>query len=229
MKLTKSQHVAWGMWCKEVVNDDLSQEIPDEETEVAFRQWKALMTDREFCLIPQGSPEFRITMAAALPPVERYQLADIAGLSQLEAFQMPLPLVANLARRAVAQKKKDSAAPQVGRSKRRALKVNPKDSQTVNLVSYLTGHHEYNNCKVGNYAPAESRDIVKKLKAAPGTVSDFLKREFPSSGKPRDGYVKACRGQAELLLWLITRNGDRLPNRNADLDSYDEGTIRERW
>ncbi len=108
-------------------------------------------------------------------------------------------------------------------------KVNAKGSQTEKLVGYLTLHHRYGNGVVGNYHPAESSNIAGESKAKPSTVSDFLRREFPYAGSPRDGYVQACRGQAALLHWFMVKHGESLPVRNADLGEYDEDTIREKY
>ena len=136
-RLTTAQLKAWQTWCREVVNDNTSQEITDAEEAIAFIQWTRLMNDREFSLIPQSSSEFRGTMAAALPPVERYKLADIAGLSQVEAYAMPLPTVANLARRAVA-KRKAEAIPT-----RRGPKPDPEADRIV--AQYVAGETDYYN------------------------------------------------------------------------------------
>lgn len=108
-------------------------------------------------------------------------------------------------------------------------KVNAKGSQALKLVGYLTKHHQYGNGIVGNYHPAESSDIARELKVSRSTVSDFLSREFESSGSPRDGYVAACKSQAKLLLWLLTKHGDSLPTRTDSLEDYDSADIREKW
>lgn len=111
----------------------------------------------------------------------------------------------------------------------KAPKANSKGSQTEKLVSYLTLHHRYGNGVVGNYHPAESSNIAGESHAKPSTVSDFLRREFPYTGSPRDGYVQACKGQAILLHWFMVKHGDSLPVRNADLGEYNEDTIREKY
>jgi hypothetical protein len=106
-------------------------------------------------------------------------------------------------------------------------KVNAKGSQSDKLVAYLAKHHDYDSCRVGNYHPAESADIARESKAKPSTVSDFLKREFPCNGSPRTGYVQACTNQARLLHWFMVQFKDSLPERTGDIDTFDQGDIRE--
>ncbi len=113
-----------------------------------------------------------------------------------------------------------------GRSQSKARKK--KGSQTPKLVAYLTKHHDYGSCHVGNYHPAESKHIARESQTKPNTVSDFFKREFPASASPRDGYVGACRNKATLLLWFIRKHDDNLPVRTADVDSYGGETIRDK-
>ena len=121
------------------------------------------------------------------------------------------------------------ARTRAGGKRKRTPKVNAKGAQAEKLVSYLTKHHDYGNGNVGNYHAAESTDIARESKVSSSTVSDFLSREFSSSGSPRDGYVKACSSNALLLHWFMVKHGDSLPVRNADLTDYDENTIREKW
>ena len=121
------------------------------------------------------------------------------------------------------------ARTRAGGKRKRTPKVNAKGAQAEKLVSYLTKHHDYGNGNVGNYHAAESTDIARESKVSSSTVSDFLSREFSSSGSPRDGYVKACSSNALLLHWFMVKHGDSLPVRNADLNDYDENTIREKW
>lgn len=110
-----------------------------------------------------------------------------------------------------------------------ASKVNAKGDQAAKVVGYLGKHHEYDAGHVVNYHPAESADIAKESKVSASTVSDFLKREFPSSGSPRTGYIHACKSKAPLLRWFMVKHGDQLPTRNADISDYDEKTIRQKW
>ena len=86
------------------------------------------------------------------------------------------------------------------------------------IVAYLASHHQYVSGNIGEYTPAESSDIVKEAKVKPNTVSDFLKREFRSSGKPRDGYRAACLNEATLLHWFMVKYQDSLPIPTMDLD-----------
>jgi hypothetical protein len=137
MKLTTAQINAWRTWCEEVVNGDTSQVITDPDEAIAFIKWTAMMNNSQFCLIPQNSPEFRSTMAGLLPQAERNQLADIAGLAHGEAFAMPLPMVANLARRAVATKKRNDAPT------RRGPKPDP-DAESI-VAAYIEGETDYYN------------------------------------------------------------------------------------
>ena len=106
-------------------------------------------------------------------------------------------------------------------------KVNAKGSQSDKLVAYLAKHHDYHSGRVGNYHPAESADIARESKAKPNTVSDFLKREFPCTGSPRTGYVQACTNKAKLLHWFMVQFKDSLPERTGDIDTFDQGDIRE--
>ncbi len=127
----------------------------------------------------------------------------------------------------VAYKELKARAP-AGGKKKRTPKVNAKGSQTEKLVSYLSKHHDYENCRVGNYFPAESADIARESKAKPSTVSDFLKREFPCTGSPRTGYVQACTNEAKLLHWFMVQFKDNLPARTANIDTYNEADIRDK-
>lgn len=104
-----------------------------------------------------------------------------------------------------------------------------KGAQSLRLVAFLTKHHEYEAGHADNYTPAESRDIASGAKVRPSTVSDFLKREFPCTDSPRDGYIAACRNQAKLLLWLMVKHGDQLPERTESLDDFDPDSIDRKW
>lgn len=94
-------------------------------------------------------------------------------------------------------------------------------------MACLAQHHKYENCRVGNWHPAESADIVNASKVHPTTVSDFLKREFPCDSSPRAGYVTACKAEAPLLHWFMVWYKDHLPVRTASIDDYDKESIRE--
>lgn len=104
-----------------------------------------------------------------------------------------------------------------------------KGAQALKLVAFLTKHHEYEAGHVGNYTAAESRDIASGANVRPNTVSDFLKREFRCTDSPRDGYIAACRNQAKLLLWLMVKHGDQLPERTESLDGFDPDSIDRKW
>ena len=123
----------------------------------------------------------------------------------------------------------EMASPSDGK-KKPTPKANAKGAQALKLVCYLTKHHQYENGTVGNYHPAESADIAREAGQIGGsTVSNFLQREFKSSGSPREGYEKACRNKAPLLHWFMVKHGDSLPTRTDSLEDYDSEDIRERW
>ena len=111
----------------------------------------------------------------------------------------------------------------------RSVSRNAKGSQTMKLVAYLAQHHEYENSHVGNYVPADSAAIARESKVKANTVSDFLKREFKSTGSPRAGYVLACKNQATLLHWFMVQYKDSLPDRTGNIDTLNEKDVRERF
>ncbi len=109
-------------------------------------------------------------------------------------------------------------------------KPSAKGSQDAKILGYLTIHHRYENGHCENYTAAESADIAKAKTIPSATVSDFLKRHFPATGSPRQGYETACSKNHERLLhWFMVQHGDNLPVRTDNIENYDEDDIRQKW
>ncbi len=99
--LTQAQHEAWTLWAREVINcEDVEAEV-EPEVLVAFLQWRRLMNNRAFCLVPMNSAEFRDSLAGRLPPNERRRIVQMAGVTMVEAMQLSFPEIVNAARRTV--------------------------------------------------------------------------------------------------------------------------------
>ncbi len=145
----------------------------------------------------------------------------------LAILQRELDVANEFARLAVAAVDSEASAKVEGNPRR--PKVNPKGSQSEKLVTYLAQHHQYDSSRIENYHPANSGDIAETTNVSASTISDFLKKNFPSTGRPRAGYVNACQNQATLLHWFMVKFKDNLPQRTDDIDTFNEMDIRERY
>jgi hypothetical protein len=98
-RLTRAQHEAWALWAREVINDENVEAEIEPDVFIAFLQWRKLMNDRAFYLVPMNSAEFRTSLAGRLPPNDRRRIVELAGLTIAEGMQVSFPEIVNAARR----------------------------------------------------------------------------------------------------------------------------------
>jgi hypothetical protein len=59
----------------------------------------------------------------------------------------------------------------------------------------------------GNLARVEVRELARKCKVSPDSVSAFFKKEF-GNDRGYAGYRAACQGAPRLAVWLKLHNSD---------------------
>ena len=132
-RLTRAQHEAWALWAREVINGENVEAEIEPDVFIAFLQWRKLMNDRAFCLVPMNSAEFRTSLAGRLPPNDRRRIVELAGLTIAEAMQLSFPEIVNSARRNI----KSTAKNQVGQAGHSKNKIPPEDVQEINRMMKL--------------------------------------------------------------------------------------------